>query len=77
MNSTSHLATQYYDEFVSAGFNQVAAFTTMTDAQLSEIVPLVGHRRKVLLAQEKLKGPVSSPFSTPLRLVWFVAFLEQ
>eukprot|EP00035_Acanthoeca_spectabilis_P016797 m.350356 g.350356 ORF g.350356 m.350356 type:complete len:674 (-) comp16579_c0_seq12:67-2088(-) len=51
---------QYYDEFVTNGFNQVASFAKITDEQLSEIVPLVGHRRKVLLAQEKLRGPVTA-----------------
>jgi len=51
---------QYYDAFVAAGFNQVASFKDMTEKALTEIVPLVGHRRKVLLAQERLQGPVTA-----------------
>eukprot|EP00038_Savillea_parva_P001994 m.109131 g.109131 ORF g.109131 m.109131 type:complete len:676 (+) comp10687_c0_seq2:110-2137(+) len=51
---------QYYDAFVAAGYNQVDLFATMPEDKLTEIVPLVGHRRKVSMAQEKLRGPVAA-----------------
>eukprot|EP00041_Stephanoeca_diplocostata_P017302 m.345229 g.345229 ORF g.345229 m.345229 type:complete len:673 (+) comp20660_c0_seq1:138-2156(+) len=48
---------QYYDMLVMAGFNQVLSFKDDLDVtKLEEIMPLAGHRRKVQLAVDKLKG---------------------
>jgi hypothetical protein len=47
---------QYYDAFVGAGINQILDLPNISDQMLDSMVSLAGHRKKVQLAINKLKG---------------------
>eukprot|EP00039_Didymoeca_costata_P026201 m.15254 g.15254 ORF g.15254 m.15254 type:complete len:666 (+) comp5331_c0_seq2:450-2447(+) len=47
---------QYFDDFVQAGYNQLKTLPKVTPDQLASIVRLAGHRKKLELAIEELKG---------------------
>lgn len=47
---------QYFDAFIAAGVNEVNLLKDLDIKTLESIVPLAGHRRKVQLAIDKLKG---------------------
>lgn len=53
---TEHGFAQYYDSFIAAGINKVSMLKDIDGTQLESIVTLAGHRRKVQLAINKLRG---------------------
>ena len=58
---------QHYDAFVAAGINQLHGLRTARTAQLDGLVELPGHRKKLMLALDRLRGEarLQLSFATP------------
>eukprot|EP00042_Codosiga_hollandica_P023595 m.94499 g.94499 ORF g.94499 m.94499 type:complete len:673 (-) comp51251_c0_seq2:40-2058(-) len=54
-----HQLEEYYTKFVQAGFNQVKDLVYVTEADLKHLIELPGHRKKISLSIQQLRGEVA------------------